>query len=93
MDVDEELFKRFAKKCIDVGKTKMDVLRELIRKWVEENHCPPTGRSGRTDQGRSTWADRSQAKRIPKSAGYSPPIWLGGIPTRRIGSGNGAEGY
>jgi len=37
VDVDEELFKRFSKKCIDVGKTKMDVLRELIRKWVEEN--------------------------------------------------------
>lgn len=36
VDVDEETFKRFSKKCIDVGKRKAEVLRELIERWLHE---------------------------------------------------------
>lgn len=36
VDVNEETFKNFSKKCIDVGKRKADVLRELIERWLSE---------------------------------------------------------
>ena len=37
VDLDEELFKTFSKKCIDVDKKKVEVVRELIRKWLRES--------------------------------------------------------
>jgi len=32
--IEEELWKRFSKKCIEENRLKRDVISELIRKWV-----------------------------------------------------------
>ncbi len=34
-DVDEKIYKEFSKKCIDIGKKRSEILRELMIKWLK----------------------------------------------------------
>ncbi|GAA0294295.1 hypothetical protein [Halarchaeum salinum] len=38
IDIDDELHKEFSKAVIDVDETKADVVRELVREWVDEQN-------------------------------------------------------
>ena len=36
VDLEGELYKEFSKKCIDAEKTKSEVVRGLVRDWVND---------------------------------------------------------
>jgi len=40
VDLEEDLFKEFSKRCIDEGKRKNQVIRELIQQWTEPRKKP-----------------------------------------------------
>jgi len=37
VDLEEPIFKVFSKKCIDLGKRKTEVLRDLISKFLDDS--------------------------------------------------------
>lgn len=37
VDIEDDLYKEFSKKCIDEERSKASVVRELLREWVDEN--------------------------------------------------------
>ncbi|MGQ4892087.1 MAG: ribbon-helix-helix protein, CopG family [Candidatus Njordarchaeia archaeon] len=45
-DIDEEIYKEFSKKCIDVGKKRAEILRELIIKWTKGELDPCLTKKG-----------------------------------------------
>ena len=36
VDLDEDTFKRLSMKCVEMGKKKTEIIRELIDKWLQE---------------------------------------------------------
>ncbi|WP_125919961.1 ribbon-helix-helix protein, CopG family [Haloparvum sedimenti] len=36
VDFEDELYKEFSKQCIDAEKTKSEVVRGLVRDWLDE---------------------------------------------------------
>ena len=37
VDLEDELYKEFSKKCIDAEKTKSEVVRGLVQDWLNES--------------------------------------------------------